>query len=129
AANATRRAHRAPDLAADLLTLATASASSAELWHGLAHALDALNRLDEAQAAATRALAEAADPAQAAEIVWSLAGILHVAGRYRDTLPVIDEALARPGVPLRLRARLRAARAKAYAGAGEPGAAEADALQ
>jgi DNA-binding CsgD family transcriptional regulator/tetratricopeptide (TPR) repeat protein len=129
AANATRLAHRAPDLAAELLTLATASASSAALWHGLAHALDALNRLDEAQAAATRALAEAADPAQAAEIVWTLAGILHLAGRYRDTLPVIDEALARPGVPPRLRARLRAARAKAYAGSGRPGAAEADALQ
>jgi DNA-binding CsgD family transcriptional regulator/tetratricopeptide (TPR) repeat protein len=129
AANATRLAHRAPDLAAELLTLATASADSAELWHGLAQSLDSLNRLDEAQAAATRALAEAADPAQAAEIVWSLAGILHVAGRYSDTLPVIDETLARPGVPPRLRARLRAARAKAYAGSGQPGAAEVDALQ
>ncbi|OLE22739.1 MAG: hypothetical protein AUG44_24165, partial [Actinobacteria bacterium 13_1_20CM_3_71_11] len=129
ATNATRLAHRAPDLAAELLTLATATASSAELWHGLAQSLDALNRLDEAQAAATRALAEAADPAQAAGIVWSLAGILHVAGRYRDTLPVIDETLARPGVPPRLRARLRAARAKAHAGSGQPAAAEADALR
>ena len=132
AEHATKLAHRAPDLAAELLgAVGPAELDArrrAQVLHGLAQSLDVLNRLDEARAAAVRALAEAADPAQAAEIGWSLAAILYVAGRYADSLLVIDEALARPGMPARWCARLRAARAKVLAGTGHNAAAEAAAL-
>src|SRR5205814_1000043 len=79
AGNATRLAYRAPDLAADLLAAAAPQADdkrTVPVLHGLAHALDVLNRHDEACAAATQALALATHPGQAAEIVWSLAAIL-----------------------------------------------------
>jgi DNA-binding CsgD family transcriptional regulator/tetratricopeptide (TPR) repeat protein len=134
--HATKLAHRAPDLAADLLGAVVGPGLTgpgearrrAGLLHGLAQSLDVLNRLDEAVAAATRALADAADPEQAAEIVWTLSGILTAAGRYGETLPVIDEALARPGMPVRWQARLRATRAKVLAGTGRNAEAETEAL-
>jgi DNA-binding CsgD family transcriptional regulator/tetratricopeptide (TPR) repeat protein len=144
AGNAGRLAYRAPDLAAELLDLAAGQVSDERrradpaqvpahderrvpVLHGLAQALDVLNRPDEAHAAAQEALRLATGPAEAAQIAWSLAAILYVDGRYGESLPVLDEALARRGLPARWQARLRAARAKVLAATGrsDEGGAEA----
>lgn len=132
AGNASRLAYRAPDLAAELLDLAAAQADDARqvsLLHGLAQALDALNRGDEAYATAERALGRATDPTQAAEIAWGLATILHDDGRYAQSLPVIEAALTRAGLPDRWRARLWACRAKVLAATGRAAEGELDAGQ
>ncbi len=132
AERATKLAHRAPDLAAELLPVAAARSDPdgphrADLLHGLAQSLDALNRLDEAEAVARQALSCSADPARSAEMVWNLASILYVAGRSADSMPVLDEGLAHPALPPRWQPRLRAARARVLAALGRRDEAEAEA--
>jgi DNA-binding CsgD family transcriptional regulator/tetratricopeptide (TPR) repeat protein len=130
AGNATRLAFRAPDLAAELLGAAAtrlADNRQVPVLHGLAQALDVLNRPDDAHAAARRALERATDPAHTAEIVWSLASILHLSGRYAQSLPVLDATLSRRGLPARWLARLRAIRARVLAATGRSAESEAEA--
>ncbi len=123
ATHATKLAYRAPDLAAELLPVAAARGEPdaphrAALLHGLAQSLDVLNRTDEADAVARQALACSSDPAESAELVWNLATILYLAGRYADALGVLDDGLARADLPAPARSRMRAARAKSLASLG-----------
>jgi DNA-binding CsgD family transcriptional regulator len=123
AAHAAELANHAPDLAAELLRMATRHCTVGDprldpLLRGRARALFLLTRLEEAEAVARQALASATDPARAAETAWTLGSILVRAGRFADTLPIVDDALARPGLPEIWRIRLRAWRGKALPGAG-----------
>jgi DNA-binding CsgD family transcriptional regulator/tetratricopeptide (TPR) repeat protein len=132
AGHALKLAYRAPELTAELLPLAAARSErnrpdQAVLTHGLAQALDVLNRPDEAEAAGRQALAWSTDPAMSAEIAWHLTSNLHMAGRYADSLPIVDEALARPDLPPLWQPRLRAIRARALAALGRRDEAEAEA--
>jgi DNA-binding CsgD family transcriptional regulator/tetratricopeptide (TPR) repeat protein len=122
--HATELANRAPELAAALLYTATQLCGAGDprldpLLRGRARALFLLTRLDEAEAVARRALASSTDPARAAEVAWTLGSILVRAGRYADTLPILDDALARPGLPDLWRARLRGWRGKALSAGGQ----------
>jgi DNA-binding CsgD family transcriptional regulator/tetratricopeptide (TPR) repeat protein len=128
---ATRLAYRAPDLAAELLPVAAARAEPdgphrAALLHGLAQSLDVLNRTDEADAVARQALACSTDPAESAELVWNLATILYLAGRYARSLGVLEDGLARPDLPAPWPPRMRAARAKTLAALGRHDEAAAE---
>jgi DNA-binding CsgD family transcriptional regulator len=125
AAHASELAYRAPELAAELLKRATRYCTVGDprldsLLRGRARALFLLTRLDEAEPVARQALATATAPARAAETAWTLGSILVRAGRYADTLPILQDALARPGLPDLWRARLRTWVGKAMPGAGLP---------
>jgi DNA-binding CsgD family transcriptional regulator/tetratricopeptide (TPR) repeat protein len=131
---ATKLAYRAPELAAELLPMAVARTEPgdpqrAALVHGLAQSLDILNRPDEAEAVARQALQLSTDATQAAAMAWSLASILHMSGRYAESMPVVDAALAHLDVPPPWRPRLRAARARALAALGRSDDAGAEASQ
>jgi len=132
ATHADALADRAAHLAAVLLPEAARQCDAGDPRHepavrGLARALYRLKRLDEAEAVARHACAVSSDPARTAEMAWLLGAILFTAGRYADALSVLDESVARPGVPPFWRARLLAWRAKAlpYAGRRAEGEAEA----
>ena len=132
AAHASQLAYRAPEMAADLLRIATQQCTDEDprqglLLRGRARALLMLSMLEEAESVARHALASATDPARAAEMAWTLGSILIRSGRYAAALQVLDDALARPGLPSVWRARLRAWRAKALPGAGRRPEAEAEA--
>src|SRR5262249_53299131 len=74
-------------------------------------------------------LAISTDPTQAAEMAWSLASILHMAGRYADSLPVIEDGLRRADLPPVWQPRLRAARARTLAALGRTRDAEVEASE
>jgi tetratricopeptide (TPR) repeat protein len=85
-------------------------------WHEWLYvAIDALRRLEDPrlEPMARHLLTVTKDPARAADIAWTLGGILYLAGRYHDALSVLDEALVRVDVPPLWQARLNAWRARA----------------
>ena len=134
AAHAAALAHRAPDIAADLLAVAERRCPAddprrAAALRGLALALYRLSRLDEAEAVARHAQAAAADPDHAAELAWVLGSILFRTGRTLAALAVLDDHLGRPWTSRFWQARLRALRAKALPLAGRRAEGGAEALR
>jgi len=132
AAHATGLAYRAPELAAELLPTAAARSGANKalresLLGSLARTLLLLGRLDEAETVARHVLAATPDPARAAEMALTIASILNRVGRYPDSRTVLDDTLARPGLPPLWRGRLLAWRAKAIATSGEHELGEAEA--
>jgi DNA-binding CsgD family transcriptional regulator len=113
--HATELAHRVPQLAVELLQRATERCDPAQwreqLHVGLANALLLLRRLDDAEHVARRAQAATRDPHRMAALTWIIALALIHARRHQETVPVLEQALARPGLAPVWRARLRALRA------------------
>jgi DNA-binding CsgD family transcriptional regulator/tetratricopeptide (TPR) repeat protein len=117
AEHAEELAYRAPEIAADLLPAAARRCAAgdpreAALLRGQARGLMILNRDEEAEAVARHVLASATDPVRAAEMAWILASIIMGDARSAEALRLLDGALARPGLPPVLQARLHAWRAK-----------------
>jgi tetratricopeptide (TPR) repeat protein len=84
-------------------------------WHEWLHvAIDALRRLEDPrlEPTARHLLTVTRDPTRAADIAWTLGGILYLAGRYDEAMSVLDDALARDNVPPIWQARLSAWRAR-----------------
>ncbi|OLB77500.1 MAG: hypothetical protein AUI14_15845 [Actinobacteria bacterium 13_2_20CM_2_71_6] len=134
AAHAEALGYRAPDLAAELLPVAESRCEPGDprrrpMLRGRAHALFRMRRYEEAEAVARHARAVSTDAAWAAETAWILALTLYSCGRYAESLSVVDEALARDGVPPLWQARLRVSRAKALPLVGWRDDGKAEALR
>jgi DNA-binding CsgD family transcriptional regulator/tetratricopeptide (TPR) repeat protein len=102
---------QAPQVAADLLTQAVASAlpGSHEYENLVGRLADALFRvgdLAEAEQVATRALLHAVEPDLLVDLHWTLAQCRLRAGRSAESLATLDQALAAPGISAGHRTRL-----------------------
>ncbi len=115
---------QAPRVAAELLRQAVASspAGSAE-YDGLVGRLaDALYRVGDAAGAervATRALMHATDPDLIVDLHWTLAQCRNHVGRAAESLAMLNQALASPGISGRQRARLLVLAARTHSNLGE----------
>jgi tetratricopeptide (TPR) repeat protein len=115
---------RAPQVAAILLRQAVAGSSAGSDKHDLlmARLADALYRVGDAAGAeelASRALAHAVDPDLLVDLQWTLAQCRMQAGRFVESLAVLDQALASPGIAARHRARLLVLAARTHCQRGE----------
>jgi DNA-binding CsgD family transcriptional regulator len=127
---------QAPEVAAELLTRATASTPAGSARHGwLAGRLaDALYRTGDAAGAeqiANRALEGATEPDLLVDLHWTLAQCRSRAGLFAESVTTLKRALASPGISAPHRARLLAMAARTHSNYGqveEAGKLAADAL-
>ncbi|MGE5136260.1 MAG: helix-turn-helix transcriptional regulator [Gemmatimonadota bacterium] len=115
---------QAPQVAAQLLRQAAASSPVGSAQHDrlVARLADALYRVGdtaEAEEVASQALEYAAGPDVLADLHWTLAQCRMRVGRFAECLATLDEALAAPGIPSRLRARLLVLAARTHCKWGE----------
>ena len=115
---------QAPKVAAQLLRQATAGSPAGSAQHDqfLARLADALYRVGdtaEAEQVASEALEYAAGPDVLADLHWTLAQCRMRGGRFAESLATLDQALAVPGIPARLRARLLVLAARTHCKRGE----------
>jgi DNA-binding CsgD family transcriptional regulator/tetratricopeptide (TPR) repeat protein len=124
ARNADLLVGQAPQVAADLLRQAVASApaGSAQYDRLVARLADALYRAGDlagAEQVANRALAHAAESDLVVDLHWTLAQCSMRAGRSAESLATLDQALAAPGISARHRARLLVLAARTHSHLGE----------
>ena len=115
---------QAPKVAVELLRQAAggAPAGSARYDCLVARLADALYRVGdtaEAEQVASQALEYAAAPDVLADLHWTLAQCRMRVGRFAESLATLDEALAAPGISIRLRARLLVLAARTHCKQGE----------
>ena len=114
---------QAPRVAVDLLTRAVASCPASSARHGLlaSRLADALYRTGDrtqAERVANRELEHVAEPDLLVDLHWTLAQCRMRAGGAEESLIMLDQALAGPGVSVRHRARLLVMVARTHAGLG-----------
>jgi DNA-binding CsgD family transcriptional regulator len=114
---------QAPQVAAELLRQAVASAPAGSAQHDLliSRLADALYRTGDtggAEQVATTALAQVVEPDLAVDLHWTLAQCRMRVGRFEESLATLDEALAAPGISARHRARLLVLAARTHCNLG-----------
>jgi DNA-binding CsgD family transcriptional regulator/tetratricopeptide (TPR) repeat protein len=115
---------QAPQVAAELLRRAVASARAGSPEHGcfvsrLADALYRVGDADGAEQVASQALAHAVEPDLVVDLHWTLAQWRMQMGRFAESLATLDQALALPGISARHRARLLVLAARTHSNLGE----------
>jgi DNA-binding CsgD family transcriptional regulator/tetratricopeptide (TPR) repeat protein len=115
---------RAPQVAADLLRRAVTSGADRSLQHQLlvGRLADALYRAGsgpEAEQIARRALLSAEEPGLVVDLHWTIAQCLMLSGRSADAIELLNQALARPAISGRHRARLLVLIARVHSSFGE----------
>ena len=115
---------QAPRVAAELLRQAVASSPAGSAEHdGLVGRLaDALFRVGDtagAEQVATRALMHATDPDLIVDLHWTLAQCRNHVGRSAESLAMLNQALASPGISGKHRARLLVLAARTHSSLGE----------
>jgi DNA-binding CsgD family transcriptional regulator len=115
---------QAPQVAAELLRQAVngspaRSGQHVQLTARLADALYRLGEVAEAELVATAALTYTADPDLLVDLYWTIAQCSILAGRAADSLAMLDQALAAPGISARHRARLLVLAARTHTHLGE----------
>ncbi|GGS33230.1 ATP-binding protein [Actinokineospora fastidiosa] len=108
---------QAPAVAIDLLQRAVDA--GAPLAGRLADALYRTGERARAEAVAARALEASTDPDETADLHWTLAQCRALDGRGAESLATLADALARPGLDGRHRARLLVLSARAHRDIGE----------
>jgi tetratricopeptide (TPR) repeat protein len=102
---------QAPQVAAELLREALTKVPVGSFQHDhlagrLADALYRIGDAAEAERVARDALTRAVEPDLVVDLHWTLAQCRMRAGRFEESLTTLDQALARPAIPARHRARL-----------------------
>jgi DNA-binding CsgD family transcriptional regulator len=115
---------QAPQVAAELLRQAVASAPAGSPDHGslvsrLADALYLVGDAAGAEQVASQALAHAVEPDLVIDLHWTLAQWRMRMGRFAESLATLDQALALPGISARHRARLFVLAARTHSNLGE----------
>jgi DNA-binding CsgD family transcriptional regulator/tetratricopeptide (TPR) repeat protein len=115
---------QAPGVAVELLTRAVASSPSDSPRHGLlaSRLADALYRTGDcarAERVANHALEHATEPGLLVDLHWTLAQCRMREGSAEESLAMLAQALARPGISARHRARLLVLVARTHDGRGE----------
>ena len=115
---------QAPRVAAELLTIAVGTSPAASARHSrlaerLAGALYRTGDRAAAEQVAIRALEQPTDPDLLVDLHWMLAQCRLLTDQAPESLPVLDRALATPGLSARHRARLLAAAALTHINLGD----------
>ena len=115
---------QAPRAAAELLRRAVGSSPAGSATHDslvcrLADALYRVGDLGEAEQVASRALADAVDPAVVVDLHWTLAQCRTVTGRFAESLAALNQVLASPAISARHRARLLVLTARMHFNLGQ----------
>jgi DNA-binding CsgD family transcriptional regulator/tetratricopeptide (TPR) repeat protein len=126
--------YRSPQVAEELLRAVLGQLSVGDrrregLEASLVAALFRLERYEEAEQAGVRLLAGETDPQRVADTYWLVAYATLRTGRVEEARAQIAQGLERPGLPVSLKARLRALQAMTLSAAGEYDRAEATARQ
>ncbi len=126
--------YRSPQVAEELLRAVLGQLSAGDrrregLEASLVAALFRLERYQEAEQAGVRLLAGATDSQRAADTYWLMTYATLRTGRLEEARTRIAQGLERPGLPVSLKARLRALQAMTLSAAGDYDRAEPIARQ